>query len=371
MKKKIVPKALLAAALGAAILAVPVTAEEGGVDYILLVPSFLNVEAYDEGHLSEEYSTDDYKILFYKEGERVLLNTDYDGTFTVKNSATLEDFSDYTLMPNGSVVLTMPAMDLYFDVAEAPAETDTRSGEAAEGEGQAEAEAETEPATEAQTEPQTEAPDGHNEESRMNVNMLTGGMKATIEMVNGTRANVSGIGDFNTPDNIAFITVTADDPADTIEMIVKKNDYRVEDVSQVLSTNMISGDGVLKADVKDVLDVSSGDRYTFKFRIPGKEGQPQAAPAEGGEGGAEVQTEPETEPPIEEIPVNEVLSVATKTLNVRESPDPDSEKIAELNGGDTVQVISRYTGAESDWVRIVFKYDGRDVVGYVNSGFLE
>lgn len=435
MNKKILALVMVAA------LAMPIhsavfAAESDGSDtqtealatnsYIVLVPSYLNVSQYDETHVSDEYSTNDYKILFYQAGETVVLTANYDGDIVIRDSATMEPFTDFTKLPNGNIIFTMPQSDLYFEHGEgetlaAPADTETsettaettpETETATEPATEPATEAPTEPETEPETEPQTEAPDGHNESMKMNVNLLTDDLTIDVDTVSGNKATINGANDFNTNENLSFVTVTANDPASVISMIVKRNGFRVDDHSEVLSTAESMTDGVFKADIKDNLDTEN-DVYTFKFTT---ETEPETeavteAPVEETEAPA-----PETEAPVEETavpepaqeetsapapeetqaetpaetqpaqteyetvpkdggtvriaPMDETLTVNTKSLNVREQPSANAEKTGLVYEGQEVHVDAE-TIEDVVWYHISYTEDGAEKSGYVRGSFLK
>lgn len=112
---------------------------EASKEYILLLPKHDGVSySLDESHVSEQYSSENYTVLLYKEGEQVDLTVSGAKGFYVKDALDTEGGNLAEGTDDGKLSFTMPAGDIALTVPEWGIET----------------EAETEAQTESQTETQ-------------------------------------------------------------------------------------------------------------------------------------------------------------------------------------------------------------------------
>lgn len=244
MKKTIVSALIGAAALSAA-FTFGASAESLNGKYILFVPNSLDAQI-DESHVSEEFSSDDYKILLYDKGEEVTLTVEGGKDVDVrKYPDDGSEFSDFT-DDGGKITFDMPDSDLYI--------------EAASGSG-SDTEAETE--TEAGSTETEAASDGL---AAYNI-YIPENAKADINMVSGDEKTFEGPHIFRTDNAVADIKMTSSDGSE-MTLTMKKNGEEFTGMGDILSAQPVDGNTVA-IDPKNSADV--GEDTSYEFIVSGSE----------------------------------------------------------------------------------------------------
>lgn len=143
----------------ASLTTTPVLAADSN-DYILLLPKTEGITyEMDQEHVADQYSSDQYTVLLYKEGESVDVTVKGADGFVIQDAMGVDDTDFAAEEMDGKVSFTMPAEDLSLNITDISENTTEEVVPATETE--ASSEVETENQTEA-VEDTSEAPSTEN-----------------------------------------------------------------------------------------------------------------------------------------------------------------------------------------------------------------
>ena len=169
MKNKNV-KILAALMASISLTSVPVLAADSS-DYILLLPKADGITyEMDQNHVADQYSSDQYTVLLYKEGESVDVTVNGADGFVIQDAMGVDDTDFAVEEIDGKVSFTMPAEDLSLSITAISQDTTEEMTP--------DTEAETKP--EVETESQTEAETNANEASSTE-NIMIVAAKASLK----------------------------------------------------------------------------------------------------------------------------------------------------------------------------------------------
>lgn len=147
MKNKNV-KILAALMASISLTSVPVLAADSS-DYILLLPKADGITyEMDQNHVADQYSSDQYTVLLYKEGESVDVTVNGADGFVIQDAMGVDDTDFAAKEIDGKVSFTMPAEDLSLSITAIAQDTTEEMTPATETEAETKTEVETESQTE-------------------------------------------------------------------------------------------------------------------------------------------------------------------------------------------------------------------------------
>ena len=150
MKNKNV-KILAALMASISLTSVPVLAADSS-DYILLLPKADGITyEMDQNHVADQYSSDQYTVLLYKEGESVDVTVNGADGFVIQDAMGVDDTDFAVEEIDGKVSFTMPAEDLSLSITAISQDTTEEMTPSTETEAETKPEVETESQTEAET----------------------------------------------------------------------------------------------------------------------------------------------------------------------------------------------------------------------------
>lgn len=150
MKNKNV-KILVAIIASVSLTSVPVLAADSS-DYILLLPKADGITyEMDQNHVADQYSSDQYTVLLYKEGESVDVTVNGADGFIIQDAMGVDDTDFAVEEIDGKVSFTMPAEDLSLSITAISQDTTEEMTPATETGAVTKPEVETESQTEAVT----------------------------------------------------------------------------------------------------------------------------------------------------------------------------------------------------------------------------
>lgn len=150
MKNKNV-KILAALMASISLTSVPVLAADSS-DYILLLPKADGITyEMDQNHVADQYSSDQYTVLLYKEGESVDVTVNGADGFVIQDAMGVDDTDFAVEEIDGKVSFTMPAEDLSLSITAISQDTTEEMTPATETEAETKPEVETESQTEVVT----------------------------------------------------------------------------------------------------------------------------------------------------------------------------------------------------------------------------
>lgn len=298
-------------------------------NYILFLPTTDVISYdYDEAHVSDEYSTEDYVILLYKPGDVVSLKVDTDKKYYIEDALETTTYASYEAAKDGVLNFVMPEEDILFVVKDDEGNTLDASELTNEPEAQTTEATSTEAQTdgqEAQTAATTTGSVKMNEEQgKISVNLL-GNIKGKVTMADGSNHDVMPDAPFVTGDHVDIVTITSDGGNwDNPTYTLYKNGEKVTELSDIV-INTGGWEGEYKIDLKNAWDISDG-AWTLEiiengYVAPAPE--TEAAPAE-----TEVpETEATTEPPAGANALLAALGNETEASILETEIEPETQAI--------------------------------------------
>ena len=229
-----------------------------------------------------------------------------------------------------------------------------------------------------ETQKETDIEDG---QENMSISVtIPGKTQAEIEMANGDKKTLSGPYIYQTNRELSFIKISKTEENEDLILTVKKDGAPIEDLGSIFAfTPLISDDGLIAVGFKKGYSLDGTYELNVDNGLTPASGsvgklvemdQKQDIPQTEKETEQQTEVEPKTGKTILTVPSADHTVKGIGTLNVRDIPSTDGERVGNLRGGDTVTVTG-VTMENDAWDRVTYKKaDGTEGNGFVKASYL-